>query len=84
MNDNVKIPSKLAKRLEQVVAVSGRKPEAIVREALEHQLEYEEWFMKAVQEGFESGDREGWISHEESKARLKARIDGYSRQAKAA
>ncbi len=84
MSETVKIPSNLAKRLDHVVAVSGRRTETIVREALEKQLEYEEWFLKAVQEGFDSGDREGWLGHEESKARVKARIQQYKRQAKAA
>jgi predicted transcriptional regulator len=74
---DIKIPGTLAERLDRVAATSGRRAEIIVREALEKQLDYEEWFAKAVQEGFESADREGWLSHEESKNRLKARIEAH-------
>jgi predicted transcriptional regulator len=77
---DIKIPQHLAQRLERIAATSGRRSESIVREALEKQLDYEEWFMKAVHEGFASGDREGWLSHEESRKRLKARIEAYKRQ----
>lgn len=75
--NNIKIPKALAKRLDRVVATTGRPTERIVREALEKQLDYEEWFAKAVQEGFDSGDRESWLSDEESRNRLKARIEAH-------
>lgn len=81
---DIKIPGALAERLDRVAATSGRRAASIVREALEKQLDYEEWFAKAVQEGFESADREDWLSHEESKNRLKARIEAHKRQSRKA
>ena len=51
MNDNVKIPKALVKRLNRVTAKVGVTPGALVKTALANQLDYEEWFLKAVDEG---------------------------------
>jgi len=80
MSATFKLPDTLVRRLESVAAHSGRSADAIVREAVAKQLDYEEWFTEAVKEGFESGDREGWISHEEATNDLQARIEDYKRQ----
>jgi predicted transcriptional regulator len=51
MNDTVKIPKSLVKRLKRVTAKVGVAPDALVKAALANQLDYEEWFLKAVDEG---------------------------------
>jgi predicted transcriptional regulator len=51
MNDNVKIPRALVKRINRVTAQVGVTPSALVKAALANQLDYEEWFLKAVDEG---------------------------------
>ena len=51
MNDNVKIPKALVKRINRVTAQVGVTPDALVKTALANQLDYEEWFLKAVDEG---------------------------------
>jgi len=51
MNDNVKIPKALVKRINRVTAQVGVTPGALVKTALANQLDYEEWFLKAVDEG---------------------------------
>lgn len=51
MNDNVKIPKALVKRISRVTAQVGVTPDALVKIALANQLDYEEWFLKAVDEG---------------------------------
>ncbi len=80
MSTTFKLPDNLAQRLESVASHSGRTPDAILREAVSKQLDYEEWFAEAVRAGFESGDREGWISHEEATNDLQSRIADYKRQ----
>lgn len=65
MTNTVHITKTLAKRLEKVAAQSRRKPEAIIKVALENQLEYEEWFLKAVDEGIASADRGEFCTTEE-------------------
>ena len=51
MDDKVSIPRNLAKRLERVTRKAGVTPSVLVRTALANQLDYEEWFLKAVDEG---------------------------------
>lgn len=75
----IKIPKPLAERLDRLATATGRSAQSIVGEALEKQLNYEEWFAQSVREGFASGDREGWLSHEESKTRVQARIEAHKR-----
>jgi len=80
MTDTFKLPIKLVHRLEHIASSSGRSAQTILREAVTKHLDYEEWFAVAVEDGFKSGDREGWVSHEESKTKLRARIENYKRQ----
>jgi predicted transcriptional regulator len=58
----VKIPSPLAKRLTVASVQSRRSPDSIARTALAEHLSYLEWRAKAVDEGFASGSRDGWLS----------------------
>ena len=51
MDDNVKIPKALVKRINRVTAQVGVTPGALAKTALANQLDYEEWFLKAVDEG---------------------------------
>ena len=51
MNDNVKIPKALVKRINRVTAQVGVTPDILIKTALANQLDYEEWFLKAVDEG---------------------------------
>ena len=51
MNDNVKIPKALVRRINRITAQVGVTPYALVKTALANQLDYEEWFLKAVDEG---------------------------------
>ena len=51
MKDTVKIPKALRGRLQRVTAKVGVAPDALVKTALANQLDYEEWFLKAVDEG---------------------------------
>ena len=60
----VKIPGPLAKRLTIASVQSRRSPDSITRTALAEHLSYLEWRAKAVDEGFASGTRDGWLSSE--------------------
>ena len=57
----VKIPSPLARRLRNASIQTRRSPDAITRTALAEHLSYLEWRAKAIDEGFASGAREGWL-----------------------
>ena len=60
----VKIPSPLAKRLTNASVQSRRSPDAIARAALAEHLSYLEWRAKAIDEGFASATRDGWLTSE--------------------
>ena len=58
----VKIPGPLAKRLTNASIQSRRSPDSIACTALAEHLSYLEWRAKAINEGFDSGTRDGWLS----------------------
>ena len=58
----VKIPGPLAKRLTLAAMRSRRLPDDITRTALAEHLSYLEWRAKAVDQGFASVTRDGWLS----------------------
>ena len=51
MNDKVKIPKALVRRINRVTGRVGVTTGALVKTALANQLDYEEWFLKVVDEG---------------------------------
>ena len=51
------LPAGLARRLERVSSLSGKSRASLVSAAIRQQLDYEEWFLKAVDEGIASADR---------------------------
>ena len=65
------ISESLARRLERVSSRSGKSRRALLNSALKNQLDYEEWFLKAVDEGIASADRGELLSTAEVVAALK-------------
>ncbi len=51
MSNTVTLPQTLIKRLEKISAGSRRTLDAIVKQAVKSQLDYEEWFVKQVEAG---------------------------------
>jgi predicted transcriptional regulator len=85
VNDLVRIPKALAKRLGRVTSKVGVAPDALVKTALVNQLDYEEWFLKAVDEGIADLDAGRTFSTREVLAALaKWRSDRAGRRRKQA
>lgn len=76
MNDTVKIPKAFVRRLTRVTAKVGVAPDALVRTALANQLDYEEWFLKAVDEGIADLDAGRTFSTREVLAALAKQRNG--------
>lgn len=57
MGASLTIPASLVRRLERVSSRSGKSCSSLVRSAIRQRLDYEEWFLKAVDEGIASADR---------------------------
>lgn len=75
MNETVKIPKALVRRLNRVTAKVGVAPDAMVETALANQLDYEEWFLKAVDEGIADLDAGRMFSTREVLAALTKQRD---------
>lgn len=85
MNAPLAVPKTLQKRLEKIAAASRRKPEALLKTALQNQLDYEEWIMREVKAGLAELDRDEIVSHEDLKRALEiARVERAKKRRKAA
>lgn len=85
MNAPLAIPKTLQKRLEKIAAASRRKPEALLKTALQNQLDYEEWVIREIKAGLVELDHDVIVSHEDLKCALeKARVDRAKKRRKAA
>lgn len=51
MTSTIALPQPLIKRLEKIATSSKRTPASIVKQAVQERLDYEEWFIKQVEEG---------------------------------
>ena len=84
MTTKLVIPETLARRLERVSCRSGKSPRALITSALKNQLDYEEWFLKAVDEGIASAERGELMSTAEVVAALKKQKRERSRRSRQA
>ena len=50
-------------RLTRMAAAQGREEEALVREAVDRLLNYDEWFSCEVEKGLEAADRSEFVDH---------------------
>lgn len=71
MPTTLTIPGNLARRLERVSSRSGKSPRNLIQSALKNQLDYEEWFLNAVDEGIASAERGELMSTTEVVAALR-------------
>lgn len=70
MNAPLAVPKTLQKRLEKIAAASRRKPEALLKAAIQNQLDYEEWVMREIKTGLAELDHDEIISHDNLKRAL--------------
>jgi len=57
-------------KLIRLAAERGREPEALAREAIEHYVDYDEWFLREVEKGLAQVDRGEVLTHEQVGAHL--------------
>ena len=63
-------------KLNRAAAEQGRKAEALVQEAVERLLNYDEWFARQVEEGLSAADRGEFVDHEEVGKLIDSRYPG--------
>ncbi len=66
----------LQAKLARLAAQRGQDTQAIVQEAIERFVDYDEWFLREVEKGLASADRGEFIEHEEIGKLLAKRYPG--------
>jgi len=66
----------LEAKLDRLAAQQGRDPKALVREAVERLVNYDEWFIREVEKGLAAADRGEFIEHEEISKLIDRRYPG--------
>jgi len=61
----VELTPDLEAKLARLAAEQGRDTRALVREAVERLVNYDEWFVREVEKGLSAADRGELIDHEE-------------------
>ncbi len=70
----VKLSPELQAKLDSIAAGQGRDIASLVHEAVERLIDYDEWFMREVEEGLAQAERGEVIPHEEVAARMEKLI----------
>jgi predicted transcriptional regulator len=61
----VHFPPDLEGKLNRIAAEQGKNSEALVREAVERLVGYDEWFVGEVEKGIAAADRSELVEHSE-------------------
>ena len=59
-----------------MAAGQGRDAEALVQEAVERLVDYDEWFLQEVENGLAAADRGEFIEHEDVRKMVDSRYPG--------
>ena len=66
----------LQAKLTRLAADRGSDPGALVQEAIERMVDYDEWFLREVEKGMASADRGELIDHEDIGKLIEGRYRG--------
>lgn len=72
----VDLTPELQAKLDRVAAEQGRDKEALVVEAVERMLSYDEWFLREVEKGIAAADRGEFVDHDEIRKLIDRRYPG--------
>jgi len=66
----------LQAKLSRLAAQQGRASEALVVEAVERMVNYDEWFLREVEKGLAAADRGELVEHSEVRKMIEERYPG--------
>jgi predicted transcriptional regulator len=66
----------LQAKLTHLAAEQGRAAEALVQEAVERLVDYDEWFIREVEKGLAAAARGEFVEHDEVARRIESRYPG--------
>jgi predicted transcriptional regulator len=72
----VNIGPDLQAKLARLATERGRDAQALVREAIEKLVDYDEWFLREVEEGLAAADRGELVDHEDVGKMIDRRYPG--------
>jgi predicted transcriptional regulator len=61
-------------QLEEYARLHGKEPSEVAEDALARYLDYEEWFLRAVDEGIAEADRGEFIEHDDVRRMIDERF----------
>lgn len=73
---DVPLDSDLQAKLSRLAAQQGRPSEALVVEAVERMVNYDEWFLREVDKGLASADRGELVDHQDVRKLIDQRYPG--------
>ena len=66
----------LEAKVARIAAEQGRDAGAIIEDAVERLVSYDEWFIREVEKGLAAGERGEWIEHEDVGKLINSRYPG--------
>lgn len=66
----ISLPVELEAKLDRLAAQQGRDRNALVVEAVEHMVDYDEWLVREVEKGLAQTERGQTLSHEDIRSFL--------------
>ncbi len=63
-------------KLARIAAEQGRDTKALVREAVERFVSYDEWFIREIEKGLAAADRGEFVEHEKVRKIIDRRYPG--------
>ena len=73
---DVRLDPDLETKLSRMAAERGRAAEALVQEAVERFVDYDEWFLREVEEGLAAADRGEFVEHSDIRETIDRRYPG--------
>ncbi len=72
----IQLTPDLEAKLARLSAERGRDTQALVQEAVERLVDYEEWFLRQVEQGLAAADRGEFVEHEDIGKMINSRYPG--------
>ncbi len=72
----VRLSPDLQAKLTRLATQQGRDSESLAVEAVEHMVNYDEWFLQEVEKGLAAADRGELIDHEDIRKLIDSRYPG--------
>jgi predicted transcriptional regulator len=72
----VRLNPELQEKLTRLATEQGRDSEALIVEAVERMVNYDEWFLQEVEKGIAASDRGEFVDHEDVKKLIDRRYPG--------